>query len=129
MLRKFFCNTPSSSVAFKRTSSTNTAARFFLASSCATTSSSMIKPSSILFNKKPGEVGFKEEDVPSDMLKNPVWDREDADGLYDGDLGGDETMNMSESEWDFFESLQLLSEEELNLLEKDTLAAKKGGKK
>ena len=127
MLRKFLCNTPSTSVLFKRTS-TNTAARFFLASSCASTSS-MIKPSSILFNKKSGEVGFKEEDVPSDMLKNPVWDREDADGLYDGDLGGDETMNMSESEWDFFESLQLLSEEELNLLEKDTLAAKKGGKK
>lgn len=71
------------------------------------------------------KVGFEENDVPSEVLKNPVWDKETGEGMFDGELGEDECMLMSESEWEFFESLQLLSEEELDLLEKDTKAAKK----
>merc|ERR1712100_270403 len=126
MLRKFLPRSTSSTVV--RTSAVQQ--KVLLVSS---SSSMMIKPSMVLLSggKKSGSggVGFKEEDVPSDMLKNPVWDRDDVDGLYDGELGGDETMLMSESEWEFFESLQLLSEEELDLLEKDTKAAKKGNNK
>lgn len=95
-------------------------------------SSALLKPTYIAFSPKTTKtkVGFEEEDVPSEVLKNPVWDKEDPEGLFEGgELGEDECMLMSESEWEFFESLQLLSEEELDLLEKDTKAAKKGDKK
>lgn len=78
--------------------------------------------------KDNSKVGFEEKDVPAENLKNPVWDA-DEDELSAGELGEDECMLMSEDEWAFFESLQLLSEDELDLLEKDTKAAKKGGKK
>ena len=126
MLRKFLPRSSSTVVVRQQ--------KVLLVSSSSSSSmmTMMIKPSMVLLSggKKSGSgVGFKEEDVPSDMLKNPVWDRDDVDGLYDGELGGDETMLMSESEWEFFESLQLLSEEELDLLEKDTKAAKKGNNK
>ena len=124
MLRKFLPRSSSTVVVRQQ--------KVLLVSSSSSSSmmTMMIKPSMVLLSgKKSGGVGFKEEDVPSDMLKNPVWDRDDVDGLYDGELGGDETMLMSESEWEFFESLQLLSEEELDLLEKDTKAAKKGNNK
>lgn len=89
------------------------------------------KPTTTLLTKKGAKkggddnVGFDAKDVPTEQLKSPIWDREDFDNIF---MGEDFAL-MGEDDLALMESLDMLSDEEVEMLAKDSEVAMEGKKK